>query len=166
VKINLPILLTVLVALAGVPCFAGKTHAPLPPKILAAKTVYVENHGSAKLADKAYTELKQWGRFEIVTDRIQADIVLLLSLDEGQTSSGKTQTYDPKANGGYGGWKYGRIDESSSGSIHIEVLDAKTGETLYSDTKQMNSFTSATHGAIKDLRQRIEEQEKASKKIS
>src|SRR5258707_3326410 len=93
------------------PCFSkNKVHAPLPGSVLSAKTVYVENHGSAKDADSAYQELSKWGRWEIVQDRARADLVLILSAQEGQSSSGTTAVYDPTPAPGMGGagtWKYG-----------------------------------------------------------
>jgi hypothetical protein len=52
-KTTMPILLVALFVVVGVPCFAVKTHAPLPEKILTAKTAFIENHGSADIADRA-----------------------------------------------------------------------------------------------------------------
>jgi hypothetical protein len=142
-------------------CFPrNKTHAPLPAKVLSAKSVYIENHGSAKNADKAYDELKKWGRWEIVQDRAKADLVLMLSAQEGQSSTGQTQTYDPTPAPGMGGagtWKYGTTHSATGGSTHLELVEAKTGQTLYADTKGTTGRT------IKELRKRIEEQEKESK---
>src|SRR5919109_2677599 len=134
-------------------CVAKKTSAPLSPKILAAKTVYIENHGSAKLKDKAYDELKKWGRWAIVEDRAKANLVLVLSDKEGQTSTGQTQTYDPTPAPGMGGagtWKYGTETSDSPGSTHLELAEDKTGETLYADTKR------TARGIFKELRKRIE----------
>ena len=140
-------------------CMAKTPHAPLSPKLLAAKTVYIENHGSAKQADKVHKELEQWGRFEVMDSSNKADIVLVISSTAGEHSSGKTRTYDPKANGGYGGWKYGKVDSDSPSSAHLEIRDTKSGDTLYSDDRQESS----THKLIQELRKRIEEQEKATK---
>ena len=58
--------LVFLLFISAVPCAARKERAPLQPQILAAKTVYIENHGNAKLKDKAYEEFRKWGRWEIV----------------------------------------------------------------------------------------------------
>ncbi len=57
-----------------------KQHLPLPATVLAAKTVFIDNQtGMAKLGDRAYEELKKWGRFQIVSDRKQADLIFLLT---------------------------------------------------------------------------------------
>jgi len=123
------VLLAILAASLGAPCRARKEHAPLNPKIIAAKTVYIENHGSARLKDKAYDELKKWGRWTIVEERAKADLVIVLSSEEGQSSTGQTQTYDPNMETGTmttGGWKYGTEDSESSGSAHLELLDSRT----------------------------------------
>ena len=142
-----------------IPCFP-KNHAPLSKKVLSAKTVYIENHGSAKGGDKATQELKKWGRWEIVEDRTKADLVLVLTSQEGESSTGHTQTYDPTPAPGMGGagtWKYGTTTSSSAGSEHLELVDPKTGTSMYSDTQV------SVHKTIAELRKRIEEQEKAEK---
>jgi hypothetical protein len=69
--------LAALVTLVVSPSLAK--HAPLPEKLLTAKTIFVENHCGARLGDKAYAELTKWGRFQVVTDRAKADVVLLVS---------------------------------------------------------------------------------------
>jgi hypothetical protein len=57
-------------------CFAGQ-NAPLPPALMSAKTLYIENNsGQAKLADRCYDELSKWGRFKIVSDPKQADVIV------------------------------------------------------------------------------------------
>jgi hypothetical protein len=109
----LPIWFVLLVVAAAVGSSAEKSHAPLSPKILSAKTVYLENHGRANIADKTYDELKKWGRWEIVEDRNKADLVIVLSSEKAKSSHGTTQTYDPNMKTGTmttGGWKYGTTD--------------------------------------------------------
>lgn len=152
--------MAILVVSLGLPCLAKNPHAPLRPQILAAKTVYVENHGSARLKDKAYDELRKWGRWEIVEDRSKADLVIALSSEDGQSSTGRTQTYDPNMKTGdmkTGGWKYGTVTSTTPGSVHLELLDIKSGESLYADTR------STAHGIIKELQKRMEEPSKPKK---
>jgi hypothetical protein len=150
----------ILVLATGVQSSAQKSHAPLSPNILTAKTVYLENHGSAKIADKIYDESKKWGRWEIVEDRSKADLFMVLSSEKGKSSSGTTQTHDPNMKTGTmttGGWKYGTTNSVTPGSVHLELVDSKTGESLYADTGR------APNGVIRELRKRIEEREKPSK---
>ena len=154
-----PTLLAALFMFVGTPCFAGKTHAPLSPKILTAKTVYVENHGKAKLADRVYDEMKKWGHWEIALDRAKADLILVFSDQEGQSSSGTTAVYDPTPAPGMGGagtWKYGTTHSATGGSTHLEVVERETRQTLYADTER------APSGITRELKKRIEEESKAS----
>jgi hypothetical protein len=141
----------------GPSSFAKKEQAPLSASVIAAKTAYVENHGSAKLKDRSYDELKKWGRWVIVEDRTKADLVIVLSSEEEQSSTGQTQTYDPNMKTGTmttGGWKYGTETSTTSGSIHLELLDSKTGESLFADTR------GNVHIVIAQLRKRIDKQKK------
>lgn len=137
-----------------------KVHAPLLGKVLSAKTVYVENHGSASDAHGICNELKKRGRWEIVQDKANADLILVLSGQKGQSSSGRTATYDSTPAPGMGGagtWKYGTATSGSADSAHLELVDSNTGESLFSDTGIRPHFI------IKELRKHIEEQEKKSK---
>ena len=146
-----------------------KDRLPLPALVLAAKTVYIDNQtGMAKLGDRAYEGLKKWGRFQIVMDRKQADLVFLLTAQEH--------------NGGYittGGGQTGTVDSSGNintsgnptyttpvtvGYTYLTVFDAKTGDNLWSESKRWGNlytgFHSATKGLIDELRKRIDEQTK------
>jgi hypothetical protein len=165
VKTTTPILLAALFVFAGAPCYANKTHAPLPEKVLTAKALFIENHGRADIADKAYDELKKWGRFDIVTDRSKADMILVLSVDEGSTTSGTTSVYHPPDDKNWGGtWSHGTTSSSSSSYVHLTLLDSKTGEALYGDTRLWRwRWSNPTRDAVQELRQRIEEQGKESK---
>ena len=139
-----------------------KNHLPLPPQILSAKTIYIDNQsGAAKLADRAYEQLTKWGRWQVVSDRQKADLILLLS----------TRQY----NGGYTTSTTGRIDDNgninttsdatpvSVGYTYITVVDPKTGDNLWSDSKRWGNlytgFHSATKGLVDELMKRIGEEE-------
>ncbi len=152
-----------------------KQHLPLPTKVLSAKSVFIDNQsGMASLGDKAFDQLKKWGRFQVVSDRKEADLILLLSARE--------------YNGGYvttGGGQTGTVDES--GNIEttgnptytspvtvrytfLTVIDPSTGANLWSDSKEWgnlyNGFHSATRGLIQQLKKRIDEQAALPKKDS
>ncbi len=141
-----------------------KHHLPLALQMMAAKTVYIDNRsGRAAIGDRAYQEVTSWGRFRVVRDRSQADLIFLLTVrteTRGYTTTGGTQT--------------GTVDDS--GNVHtttspqytspdvwsysgLAVLDAKTGETLWTESKVAAVFRkSAIKRAIDELRKRIEEQ--------
>jgi hypothetical protein len=140
-----------------------KNHLPLPPQITSAKSIYIDNQsGIAKLGDRAYEQLTKWGRWQVVTDRQKADLILLLSAHQ--------------YNGGYVTNTSGRIDENGNinttsdassvtvGYTYITVVDPKTGDNLWSDSKRWGNlytgFHSATKGLVDELMKRINEEEK------
>ena len=139
------------VALAG-------QHAPLPPTLMSAKTLYVENNsGQAKLADRCYDELSKWGRFTIVSDPKQADVIFQIGTHvQTYGYSGNSKTDDN-----------GNTDTSltadTAGFTTISVVNP-AGQVLWSDTRRWGSllvgFRSATREVIKELRKRMEEQER------
>jgi hypothetical protein len=65
--IKTKLLCIVVLGLLTFPVLA-KVRAPLPDKLLAAKTIYLENwSGDADLVDDIYEELQGWNRFKVVT---------------------------------------------------------------------------------------------------
>jgi hypothetical protein len=71
--------------------------------MLSAKTVYFDNRTGADAVGAAtVTELKKWGRFQVVPEKKSADLILLLSADPYHggyiiVASGQTGSVD--ANG-------------------------------------------------------------------
>jgi hypothetical protein len=52
-------------------------HAPVPDVVLRAKTIYILNEtGMQKIADAAYEDVQKWGRFNVVSDRQSADLII------------------------------------------------------------------------------------------
>ena len=52
---------------------------PLPDKLVVAHAVFIQNDsGDSKFGDAMYRTLKQWGRWQIVTDRSGADLIAVL----------------------------------------------------------------------------------------
>jgi hypothetical protein len=114
-----------------------------PPKISrrihAAKTVFFDDQTAVPAVGKdALAQLKKWGRFQIVSDKSQADLILLLSASPPKGghliySGGQTGTID----------KSGTIDEDAVPNFHrsapvrdayLTVFDAKSGESLWTDS--------------------------------
>ncbi len=62
------------------PCSAGQnSRAPLPEKLVSARTAYLQNDsGEQGFADAVYRHLQEWGRWRIVTNKSEADIILAL----------------------------------------------------------------------------------------
>jgi hypothetical protein len=150
-------------------CLAkDKNHLPLPPQVIAAKTIYIDNQsGIAKLGDRAYEQLNKWGRFQVVEDRRQADLILLLSAR--QYSGGYVTT---------GGGTTGTVDENGNinttnnpsyttpvtvNYTYVNLIDPKNGDSLWSDSKRWGNlytaFHSATKGLIDELMKRVNEQQ-------
>src|SRR5277367_4966873 len=64
------------------PIHAKDKLAPLPASVIAAKTVYIDNQtGHAEIADRAYDALSKWGRFKILKDAKDADLVFRFTAD-------------------------------------------------------------------------------------
>ena len=150
-------------------CNAKETHAPLPSAVLTAKTIYVDNQsGVAVMGDRAYDELRKWGRFEIVDNPQKADMVLLLSVtsyDAGYVLNGTGQTVG--ANDGSTNsqvYSEGEARHVEIPDAHVTLIDPKTGTRLWSDVRRAGVYKSATRELVKELRDRISEQEKAAKK--
>lgn len=107
------------------------------PRILSAKSVCFNNQtGSDAVGKNALEQLKKWGKFQLVADPKQADLVILLSADPYKGgniifASGQTGRIDD-----------GRITEDSVPNYnkqsptryaYLTVIDRKTGDNLWSD---------------------------------
>jgi hypothetical protein len=68
-------------ALFSMAAFAEqKDYAPLPEKVVAAKTVMLVNEsGTSRFGDDLCRQIKAWNRWQVVTDKGKADLVLVLS---------------------------------------------------------------------------------------
>jgi hypothetical protein len=123
--------LALVAAIFSVMGSAADKHLPLSNTILTAKTVYIDNRsGSPTTGDHAYQELGAWGRFQVVQDKSQADLIFFL-------------TAHPQTVG-----------------ATLTVLDAKTGQALWTDSKAAGFIRQRApiKNAINELRKRIEEQ--------
>ena len=129
------------------------------PRIQSAKFVYFEDKtGVDAVGNKALAQLKKWGRFQIVQDRKQADLIFMLSADSyrGGTiiaSGGQTGTIEN-----------GRIDEDRAPNytrqspvryVFLTVMDPQTGDTLWSGSHRwgglLTGFNSAGERLVKKL---------------
>ena len=74
--------LVLAIVLAVSPIYAADKYPPLPASVLAAKTVFIDNQtGFSQITDKAYEALSKWGRYKIVKDAKDADLVLRFTAD-------------------------------------------------------------------------------------
>jgi hypothetical protein len=140
---------------------ASQTHTPLSqtpppaqkisPPIRAAKFVFFDDQtGVPKVGKEALARLKAWGRFQVVADKSQADLILVLSAspprgDHILYSGGQTGTIDS-----------GQIHEDpvpnylNSGptrAAYLTVFDAKTGRSLWTDSHQWGGLLTGHNSA-------------------
>lgn len=112
------ILLLCSMALAG-------TRAPLPEKLVNAKTVYLDNRTYAEVGDKVYDELQKWGRFQLSADPKDADLIFQLTSDaEGQVT-------------------------------HLTVIDPTNRVAIYALSRDWGRFKSASRELVRDLKKRM-----------
>jgi len=149
---------------------------PPPAIFLEAKSIIIVNEsGHADIGDKAYDEIKKWGRYRIVENPGEADLVLVLTSREdivGYQRDTVTNTYgtvygnDTSASSSTQSYSTGTTTAVTRGVTTIVFFDRRTSQKVWSDTRRWKMFSSATRGIIKDIRKRIEEEEKKRNKAN
>ncbi len=133
-------------------------YAPLPDKVVKAKTVfYVNDTGNSRFGDDLYRELKKWNRWQVVTDRSKADLVLVLSQREtveGAIATGTTTTTGNTATG----TAVAAPIKTSSWFIHL--IDPGSGETLWTTRHTLGgrlwqSWGSVARSLLSDVQKRM-----------
>ena len=139
---------------------ANDKKAPVPTKVLAAKTMYVDNQtNDAELQHDSYMRLSKWGRFEIVDSPQKADLVLRLSgssVVKFVPGGEATSTYIPKP-----------VSENSAageelappGCTRLTLIDAKSGNTLWSDVRKTSKAQEKSK-LLEGLHDAVDQQEK------
>ena len=139
-------------------------HAPLPSKVLSAKTIYIQDEsGHAEIGDKAYTELKAWGKYQIVDAKEKADLILVLTISQKQM---QRDSYDAVNFYNYktGAWTQGTVPSSSTitwSYTQVRLVDGTSGQIAWADERAWGKKKSATMELLKSLQQRVNEQEKS-----
>ena len=116
--------------------YASKDHrkivpeAPLPESVAMAKKAFLTNGGGSSLAfDEFYSQMKQWGRFELVGSPTGADVVIELRYfvdDHGPRVSSYTNAYT--------GQTQVISHEIVDPQLSLNIYDAKTKDLLWSVT--------------------------------
>jgi outer membrane protein assembly factor BamB len=137
-----------------------KIYAPLPNKVVTAKTVFFINEsGTARFGDDLYRQIRAWNRWDVVTDREKADLVLVLSPSDtvpvvitttsaavsGQSASGTRMT---------------AAGNMQTQHWHLYVIDAKTGDNLWRADASMGgklwrSWGSIAKSLLSDIQKRL-----------
>jgi hypothetical protein len=147
--------------LMAVSVAAKAVKAPLPDALINAKTIYIDNEsGHAEMLDRAYDELKKWGRYTVVQDSSQADVVLVLRVvDTGraiQSAGGNGYSWTDSQGHTYSyadAWGTSREVFAS----RVDLISRKDNVTLWLDSRAVG-WHSATREMIKDWRKRTEQQ--------
>ena len=145
--------------------FAGTKHMPLPPAVLQAKRIYIDNRtpDCPECADHAYDELSKWGRFQIVTDPKDADLVFVLK--STSTERPVSVVANTTSTGSDSSHTNGTVISREDYTVFVTVMDARTNQQLYSNSAYWRfAWSKPTKTLVRDLRKRIEDQERESKK--
>ena len=139
---------------------ANEKKGQVPAKVLAAKTIYVDNQtNDAELQHDAYMGLSKWGRFEIVDSPQKADLVLRLygsSVVKFVPGGEATSTYTPKP-----------VSETSAageelappGCTRLTLMEAKSGNALWSDIRKTSNAQEKSK-LLEGLHDAVDQQEK------
>ena len=135
------------------------------PKIQSAKTIYFDDRtGTDAVGNAALSQLKKWGRFQIVQDSQQADLILLLSESayrggyllpaSGSSGAGDSKPrvqMDPVPNPGW---------HAPARAAFLTVIDPRTGESLWSDSHVWGGLLTGKNSAGERLVKELQNQMK------
>ena|ERR1035441_1567638 len=116
-----------------VPTLQAKTRkdippAPLPEVIVAAHKVFLSNGGGSDLAyDAFYSDMKNWGKYQIVGSPEDADLIVELAyrvVDRGTRVWSTTNTYNGATNV--------HSAEVTDPQLVLTIYDARTKNSLWS----------------------------------
>jgi len=151
-------LLITLLALQACAFAANDKYAPLPEKIVRAKTVFLVNQtGISRFGDDLYQEIKKWNRWQVVAERDKADLVLILSQRdtvEGTVSTATATSSGQTATG------TGVSAPIKSSAWYLHVIDPSTGETLWTTRHTLGgrlwqSWGSVARSLLSDVQKRL-----------
>jgi hypothetical protein len=112
---------------------AGKNRkdippAPLPAVIAGAKNVFLANGGGSDLAyDTFYSEMKKWGRYQIVGSPEEADLIIELAYRVGQ---GGTRVWS--STNAYNGTTQVHSAQIIDPELVLTIYDAHSKNSLWS----------------------------------
>ena len=129
----LPVLLAAALVLTIQDSEKQQTPAPIPARVVQAKTVFVENQsGYDRARDEFADELGKWNRLHIVYNKAGADLVVILTALNAQRTT------------------------------QIAFVDPTTGDKIWTNSMAW-SDRGAVRDLLGDLKQRIEQQEQQRK---
>jgi hypothetical protein len=123
--------LCVFIALSG---YAAKNRkevppAPLPAVVVNAKKIFLTNGGGSNLAyDAFYSEMKQWGKYDIVGSPEEADLIVELAY---RVERGGTRVWS--SSNTYDGTTQVHSAQIVDPQLTLTIFDAKTKNSLWSE---------------------------------
>jgi hypothetical protein len=104
--------------------------APLPAEIAGAKKVFLSNGGGSNLAyDAFYSEMKQWGKYEIVGSPDEADLIVELAY---RVERGGTRVWSTTNT--YNNTTQVHSAQIVDPQLVLTIYDAKTKASLWAET--------------------------------
>jgi hypothetical protein len=102
--------------------------APLPEQVTHAKTVFLVNAGGSNLAfDEFYQDMKAWGKFQIVGNQNDADLIIELRYWTEHNGESTVPVYNS-----YTKQTTYYSSEDVDPQLQVAIYDAKTKATLWS----------------------------------
>ena len=151
-------LLAIGITVCGMAAEICAQPTPLPPVVMSAHTVYVENEtGFVELQYTAVLELSKWGHFQQAESRDKADLVLLLS--SGTHVHAIPDGQYPRTTG------LNAFTEEAVpvGHTKVALVDPKNGSTVWSSFHRTEGPKVKGGHLLDELRQAYEETEKSKK---
>jgi hypothetical protein len=137
-----------------------KHAAPVPSRILSARTIYVDNETpDADLQLNAVMGLSKWGRYDIVDAPQKADIVLRIV---GSASvhyvpaNEASRTYNPKP----ASYTEGDEQLAPPGCTRLEVVEPRGNGLLWSETRKTGNVQERAR-LIEGLHDAVDQQERS-----
>jgi hypothetical protein len=103
--------------------------APLPAVVVNAKKIFLTNGGGSNLAyDAFYSDMKQWGKYEIVGSPDEADLIVELAY---RVDRGGTRVWS--SSNSYDGTTQVHSAQILDPQVTLTIYDAKTKNSLWSE---------------------------------
>ncbi len=141
----------------------AQKHSAISAKILSAKTVYLDDQtGVDAVGIATMTQLRKWGRFQIVQDKKTADLIFLLSADPYKggyiiLASGQTGTVD--ADGGIQKDSVPNYNRQAPvRDAYLTVIDPRSGQKLWADSHVWGGLLTGRNSAGARLIRKLQSQ--------
>jgi hypothetical protein len=142
--------------LGGSTAQANNGPVILPPSVLNAKSVYVDNETTdAQLQTEIYGELLRWGRFQIADNLQKADLIIRVSNGNTVKFVEGNQSSEPEVKPASA-----KVQPSEEpipvGYTRITLLDVKSGGTIWNGLKKVSGAPGNWHllDGVRDLIER------------